>query len=141
MKLFKRKTKNKNKPNPKWKIEKNCLDLILECSKDNYPKEFGGLLKVDADAEHTISEIILLPGTISGGSHAIFKMHMRPIDFTLVGTVHSHPSPSNNPSQRDLELFSKYGKIHIITAHPFNSSSWKGYNYNGSSVEIEVIKR
>ena len=139
MDIFKRK-KNKIKHTEKqWKIEKKCLNLIFESAKSTYPNEFGGLLRVDDDLKDTINEVVLLPGTISGESHAIFKMHMRPIDFNLVGTVHSHPSYSFHPSSTDLQLFQKHGKIHIITANPFNDKSWGAYENTGKKFNIEVI--
>jgi proteasome lid subunit RPN8/RPN11 len=122
-----------------WKITRKCLDLILESAKSTYPKEFGALLRVDSDNKNTIVELVLLPGTISGDSHAIFKLHMLPIDFSIVGTVHSHPSPSPNPSSADLQLFRKHGKIHIIAAKPYNNYSWKAYNYKGEEVNLNVI--
>jgi hypothetical protein len=55
-----------------WMIQRKCLDLILESSKSNFPNEFGALLRVDRTAKNTIAEVVLLPGTISGDSHAIF---------------------------------------------------------------------
>jgi len=122
-----------------WKIKRKCLDLIFECAKSNYPKEFGAMLRVDEDEKDTITELVLLPGTISGDSHAIFKLHMQPIDFSIVGTVHSHPSSSPNPSDADLRLFGKHGKIHIIVASPYDDYSWKGYTYNGEEINIKVI--
>lgn len=122
-----------------WKITKKCLDLILESSKSTYPKEFGGLLRRDSEEKDIITEIILLPGTISGDSHTLFKLHMMPIDFSIVGTVHSHPSPSARPSEADLQLFRRNGKIHIIAASPYNERSWKAYDYNGDETSLEVI--
>ena len=122
-----------------WKIKRKCLELILECAKSNYPNEFGGLLRVDKETNDTIVEIVILPGTISGNSHAIFKLHMLPIDFSIIGTVHSHPGPSPHPSDADLHLFSKRGKVHIIAATPFNSSSWKAYDHSGKEVDMKVI--
>jgi len=122
-----------------WKIKKDCLDLIFECAKSNYPNEFGGLLRVDEELKDMIIEVIILPGTISGDSHAIFQMHMRPIDFSIVGTVHSHPSPFSRPSDADLQLFSKYGKIHIISASPFNLESWKAYDYLGKELDVDIV--
>lgn len=136
---FFRKKNIKNLPRKDWKITKNCLNLILESSKDNHPNEFGALLRVDDFKKDVISELMLLPGTVSGDSHAIFRMHMRPIDFSIVGTVHSHPSYSPNPSEADLELFGKYGRIHIIAANPYTFSSWKGFDQNGNSIDIKVI--
>lgn len=123
----------------KWKIKRECLNLILECAKSSYPNEFGGLLRVSALSKDTITELVILPGTISGDAHAIFRMHMRPIDFSIVGTAHSHPSSSARPSKADLGLFSKYGKIHIIAASPFHESSWKAYDYAGNEKDIATI--
>lgn len=140
MSFFSKKKKIDGKQIQKqWKIKRSCLDLIIECAKSNYPREFGGLLRVDSVRKDTIIEIIILPGTISGDSHAIFQMRMRPIDFSIVGTVHSHPSPSARPSGADLQLFERYGKIHIIAAYPFSLSSWKAYDYTGKEVLVEIV--
>jgi len=122
-----------------WNIKRKCLDLILESAKSSYPNEFGALLRVDEKEKHTIVELVLLPGTISGNSHAIFRMHMLPIDFSIVGTVHSHPSPYPIPSEADFALFNKQGKVHIIVANPYTLSSWKGYDNTGKEIEIQVI--
>lgn len=138
MTLFKKSKGRVKQSRTQWKITKKCLELILECSKSNYPNEFGGLLRIDLQKKDTIIEVVILPGTVSGNSHAIFRMHMLPIDFSIVGTVHSHPSPSASPSDADLHLFSKHGKVHIIVAHPFNDTSWKAYDLNGNEVELIV---
>ena len=108
----------------------------LEFSKENYPMEFGGLLRAE---KGIITEILLLPGTVSGESHAIFQFHMLPIDFSIVGTVHSHPSYNFHPSNADRALFSKFGNTHIIVGMPFNQNSWQGYDYKANFIELEVI--
>ena len=139
MKFFKNKKDNSLNTKKSWKIRRSCLNLIFECAKSNFPNEFGGLLRVDTELKDVISELVVLPGTISGDSHAIFKLHMLPIDFTIVGTVHSHPSFSPNPSDADLQLFRKHGKIHIIVANPYSESSWRAYDHKGNNVEMNVI--
>jgi proteasome lid subunit RPN8/RPN11 len=123
-----------------WKITRKCLSLIFESSKSNYPQEFGALLRVDRVDKNTIIEVILLPGTISGDSHAIFHLHMLPVDFSVVGTVHSHPSSIARPSDADLDLFSHFGRIHIIVGvSPFGDVTWKAYDYVGHMVSMEII--
>jgi proteasome lid subunit RPN8/RPN11 len=122
-----------------WKITDKCLDMILESAKSTYPKEFGGLLRVDKEKKDTIIEVVLLPGTISGNSHAIFHLHMMPIDYSIVGTVHSHPSYLSFPSKADLELFNKYGRIHIIASYPYTKNSWKAYDFKGEPRKIIII--
>jgi proteasome lid subunit RPN8/RPN11 len=138
MRLFRKK---KVEYTPKqWKITRKCLSLIFESSKSNYPQEFGALLRVDRVDKNTIIEVILLPGTISGDSHAIFHLHMLPVDYSVVGTVHSHPSSIARPSDADLDLFSHFGRIHIIVGvSPFGDVIWKAYDYMGHMVSMEVI--
>lgn len=131
--------KNTRAKQPEWKITKSCLQLILEAARSSYPNEFGGLLRVDDITKDTIIEVVLLPGTISGNTHAIFRMHMKPIDFSLVGTVHSHPSPSFRPSSADVQLFQRSGPVHIIAAHPFTINNWQGYNRNGKTISITLV--
>ena len=135
--------KKKNSDGPRiqrqWKITRKCLSLIFECAKSNYPNEFGGLLRIDPLQKDTITEIVILPGTVSGDSHAIFQLHMMPIDYNIVGTVHSHPSPFPRPSDADRQLFGKFGRIHIIAANPFTDASWKAYDYNGNSIEMIIV--
>ena len=138
MSFFRQKKKHEYAP-IQWNIKRKCLDIILEGAKSIYPREFGGLLRVDTEEKNTIIEVILLPGTISGGSQAIFKLHMLPIDFSIVGTVHSHPSGFPIPSHADLELFDRYGRIHIIVASPFNENSWRAYDYMGNELDIDII--
>jgi len=138
MSIFKKK-KKENQIARLWKIKKRTLDFILESAKSTFPNEFGGFLRVDQYKKDTINEIVIIPGTISGDSHAIFKFHMLPIDFSIVGTVHSHPSISFYPSDADIFLFRKYGKIHMIVAYPFTYNSWKAYDFNGNEIEIKVL--
>jgi proteasome lid subunit RPN8/RPN11 len=138
MGFFQRK-KTKRMP-IQWRITKRCLDLIIESSKSNYPQEFGALLRVDRVNKNTITEVVLLPGTISGDSHAIFHLHMLPVDYSIVGTVHSHPSSNTLPSDADLDLFSHFGRIHLIVGvSPFAAVSWKAYDYKGQKVTLEIL--
>jgi len=138
MSLFRRKT-----PSPvarSWKITRKCLDLIVESSKSNYPKEFGALLRVDRVEKNTIAEVVLLPGTISGDSHAIFYLHMLPIDYSIVGTVHSHPSAVSRPSDADLDLFNHFGRVHLIIGVSSSGYiSWNAYDYRGNAMTVEVV--
>ena len=120
----------------RWKIKRDCLLFILESAKAVYPQEFAGMLRAN---KNIITEVVLLPGTIQGDTHAIFNFAMLPIDMTIVGTVHSHPSYSTNASSADLHMFSKHGRVHMIVAMPFNESSWQGYDGQGDPIDIEII--
>jgi proteasome lid subunit RPN8/RPN11 len=120
-------------------IERGALDLIKESAREIYPNEFGGFLSVGDDPS-VISEIVLLPGTISGSTHAIFRLDMSPPDSSIVGTVHSHPSGSPRPSEADLHLFQKYGRVHVIIAEPYDDTSWRAYDYRGEPLTLEVVE-
>ncbi len=119
-----------------YAIKSEILELILQVSKENFPKEFAGVLRCE---EGIITEIMLLPGTISGGESALLRLHMLPIDYTVVGTVHSHPSQSNHPSGADLQLFRKFGYVHIITKVPYDKNSWKSWDLDGNPYALEVV--
>ncbi|KAA0002780.1 MAG: hypothetical protein FE044_02465 [Thermoplasmata archaeon] len=120
-------------------IERECLETIKEGAKALHPREFLALLSVGND-KSIISEIVMLPQMTYGKRHATFNIYMAPIDFSIVGTVHSHPSGYPVPSQDDLITFSKNGIIHIIIAYPYDDTSWKAYNSNGEEVKLKIIE-
>ena len=64
---------------------------------------------------------------------------MLPVDLTVVGTVHSHPSGALRPSDADLRLFRSWGRRHLILGQPFGPSSWKAYDGNGRETRLEVV--
>ena len=117
-------------------IARKTLKMIMEASKDTYPKEFAAILRAE---EGVISELLLLPGTVSGDVHAIFRLSMLPIDFSVAGTVHSHPSGNYTPSEADLNLFSHFGAIHIIAGSPYTMETWRAYDHNGRPRALEVV--
>jgi len=117
-------------------ITTDCLHLIMEAARSTHPREFAGLLSAE---KGVISEVVILPGTISGSTHAIFQLHMAPVDFSLVGTVHSHPSFSSLASDADIELFRKYGRVHIIIARPYTEDSWRAYTGQGEEFHLDII--
>ena len=126
------------KRRPVWGIGREMLMGILEIAREKYPNEFVALL---VHKGGVIREITLLPGTVEGTHHAIILTHMAPPDlnFTVVGSVHSHPSPSYRPSEADLHMFSKQGHTHIIVAVPFDMGSWQAYDNRGRKIRLEVV--
>ena len=117
-------------------IRRRTLKMILEASKSSYPEEFGAILRAK---KGVINELILLPGTESGERSALFKLHMLPVDFSVVGTVHSHPSGAIYPSEADVDLFRKFGWIHIITGYPFEKDSWACFTVEGLPRPLKVV--
>ncbi|TLZ93257.1 MAG: hypothetical protein E6J95_07400 [Methanobacteriota archaeon] len=117
-------------------ISRKTLRMILEASRDMYPREFGAILRAD---QGTIDELLLVPGTISGKHHAIFQLHTLPADFSVVGTVHSHPSGVYEPSDEDLALFNKFGGIHLIVGYPYEEDTWAAWTNKGQRTTLRVI--
>lgn len=113
------------------------LDSFLATAASSFPNEFGGVLR--AEPPGVISELLLLPGTTAGRRHANFQLYMLPADFSIVGTVHSHPSGVLLPSDADLRLFRNWGRRHIIVGRPFGPGSWRAYDGNGAETRLAVI--
>lgn len=120
----------------KYRIKRQALQMIMESAKDSYPNEFAAFLRA---YKETIYEIVLLPGTVSGKRSAVYQLYMKPIDFSLVGTVHSHPSGVTLPSPEDLDLFSKTGKVHIIVGFPYRITDFAAYDREGKRIDIDVV--
>lgn len=112
------------------------IDAFNDAAKSTYPDEFLCMLRED---DGIISEMILVPGTVYGNSHSFMNEWMAPVDFSLVGTVHSHPGYSNEPSDADLQYFANYGGVHVITCMPFDRNSWKAYNSSGERLNLELF--
>lgn len=118
-------------------IDQETLDFILEISKSAFPKEMAGLLK---SKEGIITDVILAPGTYTSDRSAIMRLDRLPVTLKTIGSVHSHPSGNPTPSSQDLELFSKKGKLHIITGHPYEKNNWVCYNKKGKERELEILE-
>ncbi|MDD2936228.1 MAG: Mov34/MPN/PAD-1 family protein [Candidatus Methanomethylophilaceae archaeon] len=117
-------------------IYAELVDAFNEAARSTYPEEFLSMMRED---DGIISELVLIPGTVYGDSHSFLSDWMAPVDFSLVGTVHSHPGHSNEPSEDDLQYFSNYGGVHIITCMPFDRKSWKAYNSKGEALDLELF--
>jgi len=52
MTFFKKKKIKIESTQKHWSITRECLNLILECAKAEYPNEFGGFLHVDTDEKN-----------------------------------------------------------------------------------------
>lgn len=118
-------------------IDRGLMEMINEAARDSLPNEFVAMLRAE---DGIIQELLLLPGTLQGEDSATLMMHMMPIDYSVVGTVHSHPGYSNRPSREDLELFRRYGYVHIITCLPYDEGSWRAYDGQGRRMQLPVVE-
>lgn len=118
-------------------IKENCLGFILNASRNFYPKEFAGLLSGD---KKIIREFLLIPGSDFGDSFSTINTWMVPIGISAIGSVHSHPVKSFEPSEADLNFFSSY-PVNLIVRYPFEGiGDVAAYDRNGVLIELKVLK-
>lgn len=115
------------------------LNSIFEGAKRLYPKETFLLLrgKKHKDEIH-VSDLVIPPLAVYGYGFANLPFHMLPMDFSVVGTVHSHPSGNINPSSVDLNHF--FGRILMIVGFPFTGvRNVAVYDSKGDKVQFQVV--
>ena len=116
------------------------LDSIFEGAKRLYPKETILLLRGKKSKDIIrIVDLVIPPLATYGHGFANYPLHLLPMDFSLVGTVHSHPSGNKTPSDVDLNHF--FGRILMIVGYPYMSQQdVVAYNSNGEKMQIQVTK-
>jgi proteasome lid subunit RPN8/RPN11 len=121
-------------------ISAELLQGILEGSRSLYPRESILLLRGKKSKSMTeVLELIIPPLATYGQGFSSFPLHMLPMDFSIVGTVHSHPSGNVLPSPADLNHF--FGNILMIVGFPFtDAKNVVAYNRNGEKLELQVTK-
>jgi proteasome lid subunit RPN8/RPN11 len=120
-------------------INRSVIDSILTYAKIQYPREGILLLRgtVDKNEIH-VNEVVLPPLAIHGHGYSEFPLHMLPMDLSVMGTAHSHPSGVLRPSVGDLNHF--YSRILIITAYPYDSEQQIAvYDREGNTVQYEIV--
>lgn len=121
-------------------MERKLLEAILHNAKRLYPKEMVLLLRGKKQHNQVmIKEAVIPPLATYGEGFASIPLYMLPMDFSIIGTLHSHPSGSLNPSPEDLNHF--WGSILIICSFPFiNETCVAAYNHNGERLNIKLIE-
>nr|MDO8080101.1 Mov34/MPN/PAD-1 family protein [Candidatus Freyarchaeota archaeon] len=122
----------------KVRIKEEVVEGVLEACRNVHPREFIGLLRAE---EGMITEIILPPASIYGKGLAQFQPHMLPFDFSIVGSIHSHPSGSGRPSAQDLNSMFNFGFVHIIVTFPYSSyQDLHTYDKKGNPIQWEIVE-
>ncbi|MCW4022506.1 MAG: Mov34/MPN/PAD-1 family protein [archaeon] len=101
-------------------IEQSVIGSILSYAQMFHPKESILLLKGKTDRKKiVINDLQIPPLATHGYSFSGFPLSRLPIDFSVIGVAHSHPSGVLRPSTTDLNQF--YGKIMMITGYPYQT--------------------
>jgi proteasome lid subunit RPN8/RPN11 len=120
------------------RIKRDVVEGILEASRNVHPREFIGLLRAE---KGMIAEIVLAPASVYGQGLSQFCPHMLPFDFSIVGSIHSHPSGSSMPSAEDLNSMFNFGFVHIIATFPYHGfQSLHAYDKKGKPIQLEIVE-
>lgn len=119
-------------------INRETLEAMLSFARENHPREVVLLLRGKQEKDVVfIEEFLFPPFASSGRGFAQFPPHMLPIDFSIVGTAHSHPSGSSRPSASDLNNF--YGRFMMIIAYPYGKEDAAVFSSRGENLIIEIV--
>jgi proteasome lid subunit RPN8/RPN11 len=115
------------------------VDSISTYAQMLHPREAILLLKGKVDKHRiSVNDTLIPPLATHGNTFSTFPLHMLPIDFSIVGVAHSHPSGVLRPSVTDLNKF--YGRIMVITAYPYRSEKNLAiFDREGKSLKYEVV--
>lgn len=122
-------------------VEKSVVDSVLDYAKACHPKEGILLLRGKLHKDRImVDEVEIPPLAVHGYSFSNFPVFRLPIDFSVIGTAHSHPSGVLKPSVADLNNF--YGRIMIIVAYPY-TSEWNVamFDREGNLVKYEIVEK
>jgi proteasome lid subunit RPN8/RPN11 len=116
------------------------LQAIFESARRLHPRETIFLLRGKSKGNSIkISELLVPPLATCGMGFANVPIHMLPIDFSIVGMVHSHPSGNLAPSTTDLNHF--FGSILMIVASPYKDERNVAiYNRQGNKLILQIME-
>jgi proteasome lid subunit RPN8/RPN11 len=119
-------------------IPRELLETILEGAKQLYPREsFLVLRGKKSEDVISVSDLVVAPFAVHGNGFASYSPHMLPMDFSVVGTVHSHPSGNIQPSHVDLNHM--MGRVLMIVGYPYADERCVAvYNSNGEKLVLQL---
>ncbi|MFX1446313.1 MAG: hypothetical protein ACFFHV_23200 [Promethearchaeota archaeon] len=119
-------------------IKKGLLEGLLALSRDQYPREILCLLRIH---DGIADEFILPPGAVTSVNSGVLFPSRIPLDSSIEGTAHSHPSGNLHPSKGDLRGVFKKKNFHFIIGYPYNSFSCvKCFDRNGNEIPFQIVK-
>jgi len=120
-------------------FDSKVVDSLLSYARIQHPREGVLLLKGKVDKEKIlVNDAEIPPFATHGRVFSFFPLHMLPIDFSIVGVAHSHPSGALKPSRADLNRF--YGRIMVIVAYPYQTQQDMAvFDSEGKALKYEVL--
>ncbi|HDJ66708.1 MAG TPA: hypothetical protein ENF33_03235 [Nitrososphaeria archaeon] len=119
-------------------LPSRVADSLLEMARLAYPLEMLALLRGKKKGDGVyIEELLFAPLSEHGSSSVYFRFDLMPMDLTIVGLAHSHPSGIPKPSLEDLHNF--IGRVMLILIPPFSGyRDIYAFNSDGENLRIVV---
>lgn len=122
------------------RFKRSVFESLLSYAQISHPREGILLLrgKVGKD-KIVVNDTVIPPFATHGQRFSSFPLSTLPIDFSIIGVAHSHPSGVAKPSTADLNRF--YGRIMVIIAFPYQSErDIAVFDSEGKELRIKIIK-
>lgn len=118
-------------------VTKETRDGILTYCKMNHPYEGILILRGKSNKGNVVVDgLVIPPFSHHGPTFAGFPHSFLPFDPSYVGTVHSHPSGSAQPSVTDLHNF--FGFVSMIVKSPYENEDIFAYDRDGNSLPVTI---
>ena len=118
-------------------ISREAMDGIISYSKIRHPNEAILIVKGKSrDGHITVDGLVIPPFSHSGPTFAGFPHSFLPFDMSYVGTVHSHPGGTAEPSVTDLNNF--FGLVSLIIKWPYRDQDIFAWNSKGDWIELSI---
>jgi proteasome lid subunit RPN8/RPN11 len=118
-------------------IDEELLMEMLCFAKDMHPKEAILLLRGEVKkATITVTDYLFPPFATTNSISASYPIYMLPIDFSIIGTAHSHPSGTLSLSIQDINHV--YGRISLLMVYPYAKENVAVFNKQGERVELNI---
>lgn len=101
-------------------MKRSAVEGLLAYCRSMHPEEGILLLRGESNKDSIIvKELVFAPIPLTGEDFASFRSDLLPLDFSIIGVAHSHPSGVLKPSSQDLSSY--YGRIMVIVGYPYQS--------------------
>ncbi|RLF08583.1 MAG: peptidase [Thermoprotei archaeon] len=120
-------------------MKREVVEAVLEASRNLHPRETLLLLRGrrGSDGSIVVEEVLVPPLATFGLGFASFNPFALPLDPSIVGSAHSHPSGDPSPSVQDLNL--GRGPLLMIAASPYRGlMDIHIYTPSGEELDFEV---
>jgi proteasome lid subunit RPN8/RPN11 len=118
-------------------IEHKVIEDIISFARSNPRNEFVAILEGSIKEGTITVDGLLYQPFLASRTSASMSMRM-PLISRAMGSVHSHPTPRNAPSQQDLDFFRKHGILHMIIGYPYTEQSIAVYDLEGNKIAFEI---